>query len=124
MTDDIEPPERRQRPAWKRLLIGHLPLEKETSALILVSLLDVIMTYILLSRGGFRESNPLAQFFIAHWGPKGMLYFKMAMTAFVCVITQIIALKKPATAEKVLNFATLIIGCVVIYSLTLYIRYR
>jgi hypothetical protein len=106
----------------KRLLTGHLPFERETSVFILVSMLDVFMTYILLRSGHFRESNPIADFFIRHWGGKGMIYFKLSMTAFVCVLVQIIALKKPSSAEFVLKLGTLIVGCVVIYSLVLLIR--
>ena len=106
----------------KRLFTGHLPLEQETSVFILVSMLDVFMTYILLRSGDFRESNPLADYFIRHWGSKGMIYFKLSMTAFVCVLTQIIALRKPTRAEFVLKIGTLIVGCVVIYSLVLFVR--
>jgi hypothetical protein len=51
-----------------------------------------------------------------------MIYFKLSMTAFVCVLVQIIALKKPSSAEFVLKLGTLIVGCVVIYSLVLLIR--
>ncbi|MDB4637863.1 DUF5658 family protein [Planctomycetaceae bacterium] len=116
--------ERRAKPKsdLRRLLTGHLPFERETSVFILVSMLDVFMTYILLRSGHFRESNPIADFFIRHWGGKGMIYFKLSMTAFVCVLTQIIALKKPSSAEFVLRIGTLIVGCVVIYSLVLLIR--
>ena len=116
--------ERRAKPKsdLKRLLTGHLPFERETSVFILVSMLDVFMTYILLRSGHFRESNPIADFFIRHWGGKGMIYFKLSMTAFVCVLSQIIALKKPASAEFILKIGTLIVGCVVIYSLVLLIR--
>ena len=116
--------ERRAKPKsdLKRLLTGHLPFERETSVFILVSMLDVFMTYILLRSGHFRESNPIADFFIRHWGGKGMIYFKLSMTAFVCVLSQIIALKKPASAELVLKLGTLIVGSVVIYSLVLLIR--
>lgn len=106
----------------KRLLIGQLPLERETTIFILVSMLDVFMTYILLRTGHFRESNPIADFFIRHWGSKGMIYFKLSMTAFVCVLAQIIALKKQQSAEFVLKAGTLIVAVVVIYSLTLLIR--
>jgi len=80
------------------------------------------MTYILLRTGYFRESNPIADFFIRHWGSKGMIYFKLSMTAFVCVLAQIIALKKQKSAEFVLKAGTLIVAVVVIYSLTLLIR--
>lgn len=107
----------------KRLLRGDLPLERETTAFILVSALDIFMTWMLLYSGRFRESNPIADYFIGGWGIKGMVYFKMAVTAFVCVTAQIIALKKPAYAEFVLKLGTLIVAAVVIYSFVLYVRH-
>jgi uncharacterized membrane protein len=112
------------KPGWKRLLTGRLPFEQETSAFVLVSVLDIIMTYLLLRTGRFIESNPVADYFIAHWGSRGMIYFKLGMTAFVCVLAQIVAQKKPSYAEFILKIGTLIVGCVVIYSLVLFIRMR
>ena len=103
--------------------VGHLPFEHETALFVLVSMLDVFMTYVLLRTGHFTESNPIADFFIGHWGAKGMIYFKMVMTGFVCVLTQIIAIKKPASAEFVLKLGTLVVGCVVVYSFVLLIRH-
>ncbi|HUG19304.1 MAG TPA: DUF5658 family protein [Planctomycetaceae bacterium] len=116
------------RPSWRRLFKGHLPLEKETTAFILVSVLDIFMTYVMLRSGPLPgggiivESNPVAAYFIHHWGSRGMIYFKMAMTAFVCVISQIVALKKPGHAEFILKIGILIVGGVVIYSLVMFIR--
>ncbi|MBD3673726.1 MAG: hypothetical protein HUJ26_09405 [Planctomycetaceae bacterium] len=106
----------------KKLLIGQLPLERETTVFILASMLDIFMTYKLLRTGHFLESNPIADYFIRHWGSKGMIYFKLSMTAFVCVLAQIIALKKPQSGEFVLKVGTLIVAAVVIYSFILLIR--
>jgi hypothetical protein len=64
----------------------------------------------------------VADYFFAHWGMRGMIYFKMAMTAFVCVISQFVALKKPGHGEFILKAGTLIVGGVVIYSLVMFIR--
>ncbi|TWT58457.1 hypothetical protein KOR42_18320 [Thalassoglobus neptunius] len=109
--------------SWSDLLIGHLPLEAETAMFILVNVLDFLMTYLLLSTGKFRESNPIAEFFLHRWGPvQGMLYFKLSLVVVVCVIAQIIALKKPATARWLLNFGTVIVVGVVVYSLTIFLR--
>lgn len=107
----------------KNLLLGRLPLEAETSMFILVNVLDFFMTYLLLV-SGFRESNPFADYFLRHWGPiRGMLYFKLAVVTFVCLLSQIIALKDIEKARWVLNIGTVIVSAVVIYSLTLYLRH-
>ena len=111
---------------WLR---GRLPLEHETALFVLVSTLDVFMTYLLLSRrageGGvvFVEGNPVARFFLNHWGVPGLIYFKFAMVAVVCVIAQVVARRKPRTARRLLSLATLVVGGVVVYSLTLLLRH-
>ncbi|QDT40395.1 hypothetical protein Pan241w_04520 [Gimesia alba] len=114
-----EPPEQEKgRSFWSH----QLPLERETCVFILVNALDVFMTYLLLVTGGFRESNQLANFFIARWGIKGMVYFKFALVAVVTVIAQIVARKKMTTGRNLLNFGSLIVAGVVIYSFVLFLR--
>ena len=119
-------PANRKRSEQKKpssLLSGPLPLETETVWFLLVSALDVVMTYLLIRQPGFTEGNPVAAFFINHWGIKGMVYYKFFMVAFISVITQIIARKREDIAARVLQFATVVVGGVVVYSLVLYLRY-
>lgn len=99
---------------------------QETLILVVVSALDVIMTYYLLTRdeGGFTESNPIAKYFLDRWGMAGMAYFKASMTMVVCVITQIVARKNSVLAKQVLGLATLIIVAVVIYSVRLHFQHH
>ena len=97
-----------------------LPLETETCIFILVNALDVFMTYLLLQYGGFRESNGIANWFIAGWGIKGMVAYKFVMVAFVAVITQIIATRNVRVARIVLIVCSLIVTAVVIYSAVLF----
>ncbi len=100
-----------------------LPLETETVWFVLVSALDVFMTYLLIQQPGFTEGNPVAAYFLNRWGIKGMVYFKFFMVAFVAVISQIIARTREETAARLLQFATLVVGGVVVYSLLLYLRH-
>jgi len=122
-----EPP-RPKKPKSKSilhtLLSRSLPLESETARFILVNVLDIFMTWFLLWKwsGKFTESNPIADYFIDHWGIRGMVYFKMGMVAFIVVLSQIIAGKKPESARWLLNFTTLVVAGVVIYSFVLLIR--
>ncbi len=125
----LRPPDNEnRRPHWKRLLLGSLPLEEETTIFILVNVLDYFMTYYLLLYGGhagrqFSERNPVARYFIDNWGPvKGMLGFKLALVTFVCVIAQVIALRSIKKGAFVLKFGTLAVAVVVGYSLALYLR--
>lgn len=117
--NDTEPQEKEQgRSFWNH----QLPLERETCIFILVNALDVFMTYLLLVTGNFRESNQLANYFIAGWGIKGMVYFKFALVAVVTVIAQVVARKKMSTGRNLLNFGSLIVAGVVIYSFALFMR--
>ena len=52
--------------AWMR----PLPLQDETATFILVNVLDIFVTYLLLSIGG-TEANPIARFFLYRWGFDG-----------------------------------------------------
>lgn len=106
-----------------------LPLKRETALFIAVSAMDTFMTYRILLYNAAKqttavlgESNPFADFFIDHWGVRGMVYFKVTLVAVVAVIAQIIARERIETARKLLNFATLIVAVVVIYSLVLLLR--
>jgi hypothetical protein len=115
------------RTSLKSFFGGRMP--REMMVFVLASVLDVFMTYILLSAGTdpktrmyFVESNPIARFFLDGWGVKGLIYFKFGMVAFVSIIVQIIATKRLETARWVLRFATTVVACVVIYSLMLYLR--
>jgi len=111
----------KERPITVREILGTAAVQQESLLFVLVSALDVFMTYILLSHsnGLFYESNPVARFFIREWGPKGMVYFKFVMVAFVCVVAQIIARRKPEVARWLLLGATGVVGFVVVYSLRL-----
>ncbi|MFG0335355.1 MAG: DUF5658 family protein [Maioricimonas sp. JB049] len=106
-----------------------LPLEHETAMFVLVNVLDFLATWWMLTHGQsgngvFVESNPVARYFLYGWGPlKGMLMFKLALVLFVCGIAQVIAIWRPQTASRLLNFGTLAVGAVVIYSATLYVRH-
>ena len=114
---------------WHMLFRQHLPLQRETALFILVSFLDLCMTYLLLRYSAQErlnsvivESNSLAKFFFDNWGFKGVVYYKFSMVAVVVVIVQIIARRKLTTARVLLNAGTIVVAAVVIYSLTLYLR--
>ena len=116
------PRDRPESASW-RMFFKRLPLEHETVRFIFVSALDVFLTYLLITQDRFHEGNPVARFFLNHWGMRGMIYFKFGMVAFVAVLAQIIARKQPETARKLLNLATVIVIFVLIYSLTLLVRH-
>lgn len=101
---------------WLR---DRLPLETETAAFILANVLDVFVTYLLLYGGRHVEANPIARYFVDGWGIKGMILYKLANVAVVCVIAQIIARASVKLARRLLIGLTLIVAAVVAYSLAL-----
>lgn len=96
----------------------------ETGLFILVSVFDILMTHRVLQSGKFSESNPLARWFIDHWGYDGMIGFKMILVAVVVMLTQAIARHRPAVARGLLRLATAVTAVVVIYSLLLLLQSR
>lgn len=110
------------------MLCGRLPLESETGLFIMVSTLDVIMTWYLVKSAGdnhtwFVESNPFARYFWDRWDFDGLVFFKFGLVALVSVICQIIARQKIDVARRVLYFATLMVTSVVIYSVILMVQH-
>ena len=103
-----------------------LPLELETLRFSLVSLLDIIMTYLVIrySEEGrtsavIGEGNPLPAFFIDQFGMPGMVGFKIFLVAFVVGISQIVYRTSKMKARFMLNVGTVLVAVVVLYSLSL-----
>ena len=115
----------------RKIVGGELPLETETCRFVLISLLDLFMTFLLLylsNRGMMRnvvvESNPVARYFISGWGTLGLVWFKIAMVTLIVLATQVVATRRPVLAQLVLNGATLFVGSVVVYSAFLLVQNR
>jgi len=101
-------------------LTRKLPLQDDTTVFIFVNVLDLFMTYLLLQFGAI-EANPFANFFLERFGFNGMIFFKLAITAGVCVIAQVIALQSIPKAQGLLRLGTLLVGAVVVYSVYLFV---
>ena len=115
----------------RKIVGGELPLETETCRFVLISLLDLFMTFLLLyfsNRGMMRnvvvESNPVARYFISGWGTMGLVWFKIGMVTLIVLATQVVATRRPSVAQLLLNGATLFVGSVVAYSAFLLVQNR
>jgi hypothetical protein len=80
-----------------------LPLESETSWLLLLGVCDLTMTVVLLRSGQAREANPLAQWVLGVGGVRGLVLFKCGLLAIVAVSAQIIATRHLRVAQWVLR---------------------
>jgi hypothetical protein len=119
------------RKVWETLFRLPLPLQRESCLYLIVSVLDVMMTCLLLGdlmgvtgETIFYESNPVARYFFEHWQLSGIIFFKFGMVAFIEIIAHIVALKNVAAGRRLLEFGTVIVSVVVIYSLVLLVSHR
>ena len=108
-----------------------LLFETEVSWFVLVSALDVALTFLVLhySNSGMThapivESNPVAQWFIVRWGFQGMAGYKLMMTLTVVVIAEFVGRQKPMVAKVLLWGGTIVVGAVVIHSARLLMAHR
>jgi len=120
----------KEKPISFRLVLGEGVVQQEMLLFVLISAMDVLMTVQLLTLGessvkgeSFFESNPVAQYFNERWGLEGMVYFKFSMVGLVCVVSQIIAQRKPAVARWLLLGAIAVVAVVVVYSLMLFLQH-
>jgi Domain of unknown function (DUF5658) len=120
---------------WRAIFRLPVPLQRESALFLIVNVLDVMMTYIVLTDVGgvtgraiFYESNPVARFFLELWSKHGVVdftgvvFFKFANVAIVETIAYVIAIRRIEIARRLLEFGTLIVALVVIYSMILLMR--
>ena len=81
--------------------------------------LDIFLTYQLLVRLDHVEANPLARYFIDGWGLKGMVWFKLGMTAFVLALVHTLLQKREIYAQAVVRLGVAVVFAVDCYSIWL-----
>jgi hypothetical protein len=99
-------------------------LEFEKTLFVIINLMDVVMTFNLISTGAFYESNPIAEHVLNTWGVVGMLGFKLLLVAFVLSIANVVAIWKLETSRKMLLFGSFLVGSVVTYSVFLMMSFQ
>lgn len=110
-----------QRPSRKGsplrfLFRDHSQLRTEALLLILLSLGDLLMTYLLLWQGGnFYEANPVAQWFFVRWNIAGMTAFKFALVSVILVLSEIIERHRPGIGR-----AIMLLGCLTALAVTVH----
>lgn len=113
-------PEPKRTARWSILLREPMRLRQEAFWLVVVSLLDLFMTYDLLRRGGpFYESNPVAQLWFERWNMAGMTAFKFLVFGSVIALSEVVERHRPGRGRLILRFGILLTAAVVIYSVRL-----
>ena len=102
-----------------------LRLTVESRVLVLLSVLDLLMTYALLRQVGVRyyESNPVAHWFFRRWNIAGMTLFKFAVIGAVIVLCEVVERRRPGLGRGVLCVGSLAAAGVVAYSVYLFLKH-
>lgn len=117
-----------RRDGWLRRLgreFGgeELRLRREVFGLIALGILDLLMTYALLRRGGhFYESNPVARWWFHHWNMVGLTTFKFLVMGSVIVLSEAAERRRPGAGRFVLRLGCLVTALVVFYSVRLLLQ--
>ena len=85
---------------------------------VFVSSLDIMLTWLILSRGGV-EVNPIAKLVIDAWGLPGAIGFKFALTLFVIIACEITGRHKDRTGRNLIIIAIVLSAAPVVWSLSL-----
>ena len=117
-----------KRPSKRR---RGFPLETEISWFVLVSILDIVTTFLALrysAEGRLQativESNPVAVWVLSRWGIVGMGIFKLAMTGLVVTIAVGIESRRPKVSRLLLWGGTAVVATVVIHSARLIFQHQ
>src|SRR4051794_32152626 len=88
-------------PTSRRFLVGLL------LAFVALSLADLLLTLRLIDETGglVLESNPLAAWWLIHYGWAGMAGFKAALVLLITGLAGCVAWRRPRTGELLLVFA-------------------
>lgn len=87
----------------------------------LLSAADFGLTWHLLGRNQFDvyEKNPVAQWWLSHYGWLGLAGFKATALLLVALLGTVIYLRRPTTAHRLLTFGCVTLSGVVLYSVYL-----
>lgn len=112
------------RRALRGLASEPLCLEREAAWLVVLSLCDLLMTYVLLRQGaGFYEANPLARWWFVRWNIAGMVAYKFGLIAVVIAICEFVERRRPNAGRAVLWLGCLGALGVFLQGVRLFARY-
>ncbi len=100
---------------------AHVPemhFQNHYAWLLLVSSLDIMLTWKILERGGL-EVNPVARMVIDSWGMHGAIAFKFALMMWVIVTCEALARVRPRVGRLLALAAVLLSAAPVVWSLVL-----
>jgi hypothetical protein len=104
--------------ATRKIPLGRLALY------VTLSFLDLVLTGVVLrySNGRIYESNPIAGAWLEDYGWRGLVTFKVLMLLLVSLVSIFVSTRNPRAGTRLLTFACLVVGLVVLYSWYLLMR--
>jgi hypothetical protein len=89
-----------------------------------LSLADLRLTLWLLDVGEGRiaEGNPIASAWLTNYQADGLVIFKTSIIFLVGAIAVLVSLRRPEAGRKILTFACVVVGLVVLYSYRLLMK--
>jgi hypothetical protein len=122
---DARKPRRGNAPLlnWRRFshIFEKSRIESLALWLIILSLFDLLLTYVLLySFSEVYEANPVALWFFHRWNIFGMTIFKFVLVGFVIAVSEIIERYRPGLGKLVMVFACVTVGAVVYKGLQIF----
>jgi hypothetical protein len=95
------------------LLMREMRYPNAYAWLLLLSSLDVMLTWVILLFGG-SEVNPLARWIIDHYGLTGMIIYKFALIVFFITICEIVGTLRDSTGW-LLSRLSVLIACIPVF---------
>lgn len=88
------------------------------SLFVVLSLCDLVLTGLVIrySDGRIYESNPIAGAWLADYGWQGLVIFKVLGLGLVAMTSVYVSVQRPQTGARLLTFACIVVGLVVVYS--------
>lgn len=106
-----------------RLLTRHMHYPNSYAWLLLLSSMDVMLTWTILLFGG-AEVNPIARWVIDHYELPGMIIYKFALIVFFITICEIVGTLRDSTGW-LLSKLSVMIACVpVVWAMYLLARHN
>jgi len=97
--------------------LNHLQFQKHHVALVVLSTLDVMLTWTILAMGGM-EVNAVAARVIETFGHMGMTAYKFLIVAFVIALIEIVGRRRLSTGHKLADVCVAIASFPITVSLT------
>ena len=90
--------------------------------LVLISFLDILLTFLVLNEWGGREVNPLADTIIVQMGFIWAALFKFSIVVLVIIICEAVGRRRDRTGRRLSRAAIVISGLPVAYTFALLLR--